>query len=801
MKIITFYILLILISLSYLSNLSKKIKKDIHKYKSIFEYNKSLFTNKKKDRNNSKNLPIAELFKFKSSKADSSLKNKNNSSKSTSKKFSNKSTTISELNTALHQGWLKYLEITEETQDVPQTFSKNQMFFLQNSENTGINTQAKDNIGYINIPNEDFFFFELTAGSTNSLNLLSARNPPYRKLEKTIYLSDLIPQISLTKGGVEDVGNFAEGYCFMIKFTNYNKNFIWELCAETIYEKDKWMNKLIEINSKKSSTIINGENNYNISNDNLDSMIISSTGDEILPINPIISNPTLMPIPPHVLPTQQIISSPSQGIVVQDLNSGSIVVNPHSPMPMIPTVQAIPAGYQIMGIWTPCSKPCGQGIQTRYLDCMDENICRGRKMQERLCNIQACKENIENHLTKLKKVAEGHFDIDPNKLVITSHEIFNHNIFDECKLLEGNLMMVVNNQKILSHVEVNMQTVQIFSQNNPNVPIVIPMTHLTDVRPSQSIPGCFKIIQDSGNKIALCPEHNLTPISTWIQRINEFKHNCSNKLLNKIQTDIASSIHLTQDPEAHSNRLKLMQNKVIEDEKIRTTIKEKTLELQFDDFKRQVRDLLEKEDTYESKLEQQEKERIEFEDKKMRESALKEQTMANKLLNDLQTLAHSDNSYKIKEMAIKREMKNLMNEVEQKISQKREKLINKLQRMRTLHELGEKKTAKELMDMKREMGKKLSILSKKGDPSQCFNNKNRMFIENYCTHSYTDFEMQVECKKQNQFCYMCCDSEIGALNKEYLNCCYNKCDEVENNSCFSFNEMYHVVNQQVAFLG
>lgn len=280
----------------------------------------------------------------------------------------------------------------------------------------------------------------------------------------------------------------------------------------------------------------------------------------------------------------------------------------------------------------------------------------------------------------------------------------------------------------------------------------------------------------------------------------EFKHNCSNKILNKIQNDINASIELSKDPNAHENKINSIQNKILDDENLRTSIRVKALESQAEEFKRQARDLLEKEDIYETKLEQQEKERIEFESKKTKEASLKEQAAAAKLLNDLQTLANNDSSYAAKEMQVKREMKTMMADVQNKISQKREALINKLQRMKTLHELGEKKTAKELMDMKREMGKKLSSMAKKGNPSQCFT-KNIPMMNNYCTIHYQDLDMQVECKKPKQFCYMCCDSEIGALNKDYLNCCYNKCDEIENSTCMSFNESYHIVNQQVAFLG
>jgi hypothetical protein len=119
--------------------------------------------------------------------------------------------------------------------------------------------------------------------------------------------------------------------------------------------------------------------------------------------------------------------------------------------------------------------------------------------------------------------------------------------------------------------------------------------------------------------------------------------------------------------------------------------------------------------------------------------------------------------------------------------------------MKTLKELEEKKAAMELLDMKREMGKKLTNIAKKGNVSQCFT-KNLAMIENYCTLNYKQFELQIECKKPSQFCYMCCDSEVGSYNKETLNCCYNKCDDISNGKCITFNEQYHIVQQQVAYI-
>lgn len=799
MKIIIIAIFLIFVTCK--SNLKNKIT-------SLFEYNFK---------------KTADNFKFKS---EENLK---------LDKYSNNNLQSDLSSQTIHKGWLKYLEINEDFTDVPSYFNKNKVYYLQMSQNYGLNTLAKDNIGYVNIPNEDTFYVELT---TTSLNIYTGRNDPYKKLEKSLNLNDLLPESNLSPytGGIEDVGNFSEGYCFMLKFVNYSRHYIWELCSDSIYQKDRWISKIVEAKTKVGSfTTRRVSPAVTITSPTVSPISFSAP---VLPAAPALSVFPAAPVA-RVGPTIASVSSVS-GLNYQ-LIPGLVVPPPPSQI-----VSTVPAGYHVIGIWSECSKPCGEGVQVRPLDCMDENLCIGKKFEQRLCNIQACKENVEIHLEKLKKVANGqwehlgtwstcsqpcgggiktierrcitgictgesiltqncntfactqHQGIDPKTMVISA---FKREAFEECKFLEGNLMMVVNNEKVLSHVEVNMQSVQIYSQNNPNIPIILPLSKVAKVGQSVAAPGCFQLGDTTGKMTFLCPVTPAKGISCdeWIRRILDFKHNCSNKILNKFQTEIASSLELSKNPEAPSIKMNLLQDKVLADEKLHSRIRENVLESQFEEFKRQTRDLLAKEDIYESKLEQQERERVEWEQKKMKENVIKEQMIGNKIINDIQTIANSDSTYAARDRAIKREMKTMMDEVQSKINEKREKLISKLERMKTLRELEERKTAKELLDMKREMGKKLSKITNKGNPSQCFT-KNLVMIENYCSLNFKDFDMQIECKKEKQFCYMCCGVEIGSFNKDYLNCCYNKCDEISNNQCFSFNENYHIIEQQVAFL-
>jgi len=82
----------------------------------------------------------------------------------------------------------------------------------------------------------------------------------------------------------------------------------------------------------------------------------------------------------------------------------------------------------------------------------------------------------------------------------------------------------------------------------------------------------------------------------------------------------------------------------------------------------------------------------------------------------------------------------------------------------------------------------------------CFNEKSTN-INKYCYCNFKNDDILLnECKDVNQFCFMCCDNEIGELNKVELECCYNKCDklEFENNKCDNFLSKHHL-NDRISF--
>jgi hypothetical protein len=268
-----------------------------------------------------------------------------------------------------------------------------------------------------------------------------------------------------------------------------------------------------------------------------------------------------------------------------------------------------------------------------------------------------------------------------------------------------------------------------------------------------------------------------------------------------MEQEITNNVNNLKDPNASMKKLNSVQQKIMDDQKLKSKIKVKALEDQFGEFKRQARDILAKEDSYELKLESQEQERLEFEKGRMQEEVKRQTETMQKLLSEMREMAESDAEYKIKEMTVKREMKTIMNEIQDKVNTKRTDFVNKMQRMKNIHELTQKKAALELMDVKRTIGKQITGLGVKGDPNQCFV-KNPVMQNDYCTKKFANsFDMQIECKKTKQFCYICCDSEIPVLEKANVACCYKKCDDLDKGDCRTFSEVYSIHSNQIAFMG
>ena len=659
---------------------------------------------------------------------------------------------ISNNEVIIRQGWLKYLELSEDDNIKTAQFKKNPQ-----NNNQHKNNIANDEYGPIDIPNEDYFYFEL---SNSKLSVYQSRIN--KQLDNSLYLSDIV------QNGIEDIGNFIEGHCFIIKFIRVSRRVIWELCGD--------------------------------SSSNSISLWISSLS-------------SITPMTPEQSPINIIPLSPNSNV-------------------------NIPLGYVQNGVWSTCSKPCDSGIQYLPLICVDSSICKGKAMLQRICNIKACRKEVEDRLSSLKEVAEGHWEslgkwsecskvcgggvmtlqrrcvgnncqgeatltqpcntlpctiLDPNK-VQTMDVVFSVSKYDECRLLEGNLMMVVNNKKILSHMMVNVNEIMIYKkENGMSIPVMkVPLSEVKEISALKGNEQCFNIIQNTVTNHVFCSDEvdreNHIKINEWIEKIKKFKFECSKKIMDSFERELQDSVSVYNNPNMIHDKMIQIQNQLQTDIKNKNYVKEAILNKNFEEFKRQLDNVLTKEKIYEEKLKKEQIEKLRYEQEEFNKHLNQQKQIVNEMFTDINTISNEELKYKAKERAVQHSMKQMLAQAQNRIMNTRSDMLYKIKEENIKKDIENRKQTQTLFNLKGTIGKEM--LSKMGNPMQCFNTNihNQPILDDYCNRNFVDLEMKNNCKIPNQFCFMCCISELRFHDKE-IECCYNKCDHIYEDKCASFESL------------
>jgi len=144
------------------------------------------------------------------------------------------------------QGWAKFFIFDDKGQLDKLQFFENQqyhenkkIFGSSSSDEEGEEEEESDSqnddYGPIDVPARDQFYFIL-----NKLGLyaLSSRRNDLTKTQKTISMNVIKPIIRTKKGltgGLEDIGNFREGFCFKV-VTESDES--WIMCCSSLTEKE-----------------------------------------------------------------------------------------------------------------------------------------------------------------------------------------------------------------------------------------------------------------------------------------------------------------------------------------------------------------------------------------------------------------------------------------------------------------------------------------------------------------------------------------------------------------------------------
>ena len=205
----------------------------------------------------------------------------------------------------LLKGWLKFA--SSETQN---TFYENPYYSQSDNEKNN----AEDTQGLINIPSKNHFFFLLT---NSSINVLTARKEKLTKVFEVIQVNEIEDNQDRNNfiGGVENYGDFKEGFCFNLNMKTEDKITI---CSDTQIEKEKWMNSIYKLKENSESILqftqdnsdTNGkrDNLYTITNQVIYEKCKIKQGDMAYVLPKSLNQTTFKKKPVNVLLTNKTIS-------------------------------------------------------------------------------------------------------------------------------------------------------------------------------------------------------------------------------------------------------------------------------------------------------------------------------------------------------------------------------------------------------------------------------------------------------------------------------------------------------------
>lgn len=457
-------------------------------------------------------------------------------------KFKEKEKTSEKNEGIIYEGWVKIILIKGKSKSQVKFIVNDK--FLKQSNFENINVHETDDKGYVNIPSKDYFYGVLTK---NDIEIYTSRKEQFKTLKLSINLEDIVKQKGNTyKGGVEDIGDFKEGHCFIVKYITSSNKSILEICTESLAQKNSWMKNLVKL-VKKEKTVKKEQTQDNNSEQNVDETInhnivqspiipISNTISHINPVSQVISHPTIIPNVPqhnHLLVENHI--APAGAIINNNLELG------------INNVVALKrTGFVPVSEWTPCSKPCGIGLQSRTLQCIRPPDCEGNNFEERQCNIQTCKSDVDAHLNNLKKVSEGKWEflgswsicsapcgigyqtisrkcLTPpctgplivkqtcnlrpcNSSLVKSTKVFDYTNYPECQPRE--MFIKIKEMTGLFYeakIILSIEHIQILKTKEMVPYITLPLNHILSFHRDPIQPNCVDVTKDNREDIVFCP--------------------------------------------------------------------------------------------------------------------------------------------------------------------------------------------------------------------------------------------------------------------------------------------------------
>jgi hypothetical protein len=661
------------------------------------------------------------------------------------------------------EGWLKYFHfqpngaITPKSK--PRYFFENEAFTQQTSDvnaTEALADKSKDNqFGQWLIPSNSSFW---AVAHVDNLNFIASRDKAFLKVVDSlkIQLIHNIPDDANFKGGVKDLGKFSEGFCFTVHTTEPIDFFVmkesepvpekgtekvWYVCSDNEEIKNKFMNLVIKLRLKAQ----------------------------------------------HEVGLWLRINNPPK----KKLMSDSVKPKIGNSDPTSPAGEKINGFWVLLQNWSSCTKKCGGGLQYMQLMCSPPQNggtpCDGLALRTKKCNEQNC-PGVSEAAKVLPKAKGKNYGKPVVKVMPISTRPLR---YDKCHIKEIDAIFTKwtkkegynGYNKIPTRVVMNEKTITMFTDETMATMIGTFVIKNTVLYESTTKPtSCFVLNSDTikGEFCNIDASNKFDFVAEWRYDFNLFRNQCHTDRKTVALSDQEEN-GLKKELQDRINGAKL---EVVKERanKIKKKIEEP--DIRRVDALQQTTLLAMKKEVNIDELLQKEESAKENEDSANSISEIEKEKKKNDCLVENIKEKEIEDQYTVLKSQQDKELKAMKSDSQKQVLAKRNNVKLKILKMRKKAQRKQKEFSAQIQVMRTKVAGDLAKWNKAGDITLCFKNtgteKDKALVEKFCANNLTEAppsKLQ-ECRSEENFCYVCCETEFGDMHVKEREKCYDKCEMV-----------------------
>jgi hypothetical protein len=671
-------------------------------------------------------------------------------------------------------GWVKYFKFSDEDQggSTPKHFFKNTAYYEQMKYFPDINfnqtSSSNNNTNSSQMIKSPSHFLAIMF--KNNINFVTSKLLQLQKTYDVLNIDAILPVVETRgfsqksngekgekgekdKNGIQDFGNFSEGFCFKI-LSSTPKVETWVICSDTESEKIKFMSILKQ---------------FKIQVQRQDGLVMMSQNNK--------------------KPAETISSMMGSSSNLKEDDDDNLGVT-------FGKKQKIVDGYWVvLQEWTQCSLKCGGGTSTLQRMCVPPKNggknCDGQSVLTRPCNTQPCPSvsttgQIQSNNTFVMKpiIKVLPFSSRPqrfSKCIIKEADLMLTQESDQMTPQDNPLIKASSNAlptiQVPVRVVMNNKTFTIFEGENYNSQIKTFSLQDTVFKRSLVHKSCFTLSESK--KIAeLCPfgfsTRGGSMVDEWDNDFNLFKLNCATPR-EKIELNVQLEKEMNDklNEKMKSAKIELLEER----EKSIKQNMEKEEESKMDGVIKTTNQValqaIQKELNLEAMIRREEVERERREESLMIEKIEAEKKKSDCLMKAIKE-REIENQYNVKAKEAEDEVTSIKETASQQVLIRRSQLKNQILAMRKKAQRRKAKLAQQLLNVRTVMAETMGKVYRKGDTSKCStamkSDKDKL---TYCQVSFPDdYGKMTDCKETDDFCSMCCENEWGDMHVNERQECY-----------------------------